>query len=245
MVAIASNLRLRVLSAVDPITTRLALTQVLLMNPALITPELEQFLVAREAEFNQIPPERVAGLRLIADYIRSCGHKHRTAALVFICTHNSRRSHFSQIWAQVAAYRYGVTGVETFSGGTEVTAMNSRVADSLRRSGLAVEIPREFAADTNPRYLVRFAPNSPPLVCFSKIHNEPPNPSTDFCAVMTCAHADEACPLVPSCNLRAAIRYDDPKVSDNTPAEASTYDERSAQICREMLLLMHLARQSG
>ena len=27
--------------------------------------------------------------------------------VLFICTHNSRRSHNSQIWAQVAAYYYG------------------------------------------------------------------------------------------------------------------------------------------
>jgi arsenite-transporting ATPase len=215
------------------------------MNTTCITPALENFLQAREAEFSQIPVERVAALRQVADYIRSCHQQHRNASLVFICTHNSRRSHFSQIWAQVAAHRYGLREVETFSGGTEVTAMNSRVADSLRRSGLSVEIQSESAANSNPHYLVHHATNTPPLVCFSKIHNAPPNPTANFCAVMTCAHADEACPLVPSCDLRAAIRYEDPKVSDNTPDEASVYDLRSAQICRDMLLLMKLAQDEA
>lgn len=214
------------------------------MNTKSISPSAESFLQAREAEFSQISAERVAALQQVADYIHNCRHQHRRASLIFICTHNSRRSHFSQIWAQVAAYRYGVTEVDTFSGGTEVTAMNNRVAESLRRSGLTVEIQPDSAASSNPRYLVHYAPNTPPIVCFSKIHNEPPNPTASFCAVMTCAHADEACPLVPACDLRVAIRYDDPKASDNTPEEASTYDLRSAQIGREMLLLMKLAKMN-
>lgn len=210
------------------------------MTAASITPLLEAFLQARESEFSMIPEERREALRDVAAWIRHCHEHNRTASLVFICTHNSRRSHLSQIWAQVAAYRYGVPRIETFSGGTEVTAMNSRVVDSLHRSGLVVDA--ETPADPNPRFLVKYAANMAPLVCYSKIHNEPPNPSQNFCAIMTCAHADEVCPVVPACELRAAIRYEDPKAADGSSREAAVYDERSSQICREMLYLMQLAQ---
>ena len=55
---------------------------------------------------------------------------------------------------------------------------------------------------------------------------------------MTCSQADEACPLVMGCDLRMPIRYEDPKIADDTDQEATLYDERSRQICREMLYMM-------
>lgn len=205
-----------------------------------ITSELASFIETCESESSVIPEDRQQTLRQVANWITSQLALRRPAQLVFICTHNSRRSHLSQIWAGVAAYRYGLGDVRTFSGGTEVTAMNGRVADSLRRSGLLVDV--ENAAESNPRFHVRFAPHQLPFVCFSKIHNESPNPVADYCAVMTCSHADEVCPIVAGCSLRAPVRYEDPKISDGTADEARVYDERSRQICREMLYLMSKVR---
>jgi arsenate reductase len=61
-----------------------------------------------------------------------------------------------------------------------------------------------------------------------------------YCAVMTCSQADDACPLVMGSDLRMPIRYEDPKVADDTESEAQRYDERSAQICSETLYMMSL-----
>ena len=44
--------------------------------------------------------------------------------LMFVCTHNSRRSHISQQRAQASAAYLNVDNVQTFSGGTEATAFN-------------------------------------------------------------------------------------------------------------------------
>jgi arsenate reductase len=123
--------------------------------------------------------------------------------------------------------------LQTFSGGTEVTACNPRTVAALKRSGLRFSIKE--ASSTNPHYAVAFSDMEPPLICYSKIFNQAPNPSSNYCAVMTCSHADQNCPVAIGCDLRLAIRYEDPKVSDDTPQEAATYDERCAQIAREML----------
>ena len=56
-----------------------------------------------------------------------------------------------------------------------------------------------------------------------------------FAAVMTCSSADAACPTVAGADRRIAIPYDDPKAFDGTEREAEIYDERCAQIAREML----------
>lgn len=201
-----------------------------------IYPELQTYLKDRIEEFHSISGERKSELETVAQYIHHKHSKSLPAQLIFICTHNSRRSHLSQIWAQVAAEYYGIPAVETYSGGTEATAFNPRAVAAMKRCGFQIE--SSDPASSNPQYIVRFSNEAKPMSCFSKVFNDPPNPKTNYCAVMTCSQADEACPLVIGCDLRIPIRYEDPKAGDDTPREASLYDERSRQICREMLYLM-------
>lgn len=200
-------------------------------------PELLRYLNERAAEFEAITSDRKSELAKVADYVRDRLAKSQPAKLTFICTHNSRRSHLSQIWAQVAAEYYGLIGVETFSGGTEATAFNPRAVAAMQRCGF--KIIADDPAKSNPRYSVYFSDSATPLICFSKAYGDPPNPSTGYCAVMTCSQADDACPLVMGCDLRMPIRYEDPKVADDTDFETRRYDERSSQICTEMLFMMY------
>lgn len=202
-------------------------------------PELLGYLNERAAAGDTIPDGRRADLAKVAAYVRECRSKSQAAKLTFICTHNSRRSHLSQIWAQVAAEYYGLDGIETFSGGTEATAFNPRAVAALKRCGL--EIEADDLDSENPHYRVTTSPHSDPQVCFSKVYDAPPNPTSGYCAIMTCSQADEACPLVMGCDLRIPIRYEDPKVADDTEFEAQRYDERSAQICTEMLYMLSIA----
>ncbi len=203
-------------------------------------PEIEAYVALRANELDQIPPERKQELEQLADYIRGCHAKGVAVNLTFVCTHNSRRSHLTQIWAQVAAAYYGVTCVRTFSGGTEVTACNPRTVAALKRCGLRFSVEQE--SSSNPHYSATYSESEPALICYSKIFNQAPNPTSGYCAIMTCSHADKSCPVAIGCDLRLAIRYEDPKVSDETKQEVATYDERCAQIAREMLYAMAKVR---
>ncbi|MCE3017163.1 MAG: low molecular weight phosphatase family protein [Pirellula sp.] len=202
-------------------------------------PELKRHIMEAITHFERIPNDRKDELAQVADYICDRLSNSMPAKLIFICTHNSRRSHLSQIWAQIAAEFYGLKGVETFSGGTEATAMNPRAVAALQRCGLKIHADDPSVA--NPLYSVTASDSSTPQWCFSKVYSDPPNPSGGYCAVMTCSQADDACPLVRGCDLRVPIRYEDPKIADDTEFESQRYDERTAQICREMLYLMSLA----
>jgi arsenate reductase len=201
-------------------------------------PAVRDYLDGAAARFADIPAARQADLAALADHVRSAAASQDSPRLTFICTHNSRRSHLGQIWAQLAAFYYGHPRIQTFSGGTEVTAMNPRAVAALQRCGL--QITTEEPAASNPRYLVQWSPTQPPLVCFSKVFGDPANPAHHFAAILTCAEADGACPVVPGATYRAPIRYEDPKLADGTEQEADRYDQRSAQICTEMLYLMSL-----
>jgi arsenate reductase (thioredoxin) len=203
-------------------------------------PEVENYLKEGISQFDKIPEERKSSLSKVADYIHQQLSKSEPAKLIFICTHNSRRSQFSQVWSHVAAQYYGLTGVQSYSGGTEATAFNPRAVAALQRSGM--KIVADDPTATNPYYSVYASNASQVLVCFSKIYDAPPNPKKGYCAVMTCSQADDACPLVMGCDLRMPIRYEDPKIADDTAFEAQRYNERSAQICREMMYLMSLVK---
>jgi len=206
-----------------------------------IFPSVAVFIADRKAEFDLIPIERKAVLERLSGYARARIIDGKTAHLVFICTHNSRRSQFAQVWAQVAADLYNLK-IKTYSGGTETTAFNPRAIESLRRVGLSIEV--NGTDEGNPHYLISYAQNGARMSCFSKKFCDEPNPRSGYCAVMTCSHADEACPMVIGCDLRIPVMYDDPKVADDTVEEVAVYDQRSRQICREMLYVMDSTSKS-
>lgn len=191
---------------------------------------ITQFVTARQAEFDQVSPERGRVLESLSEFIRNRRGADQPVRLVFVCTHNSRRSHMAQLWAAVAADVYGVE-IESFSGGTEATAFNPRAVAAMQRAGFQIE---KAGDSNNPTYHVRFGDDRPALVCFSKRYDQAPNPTSDFAAVMVCGEADAACPSVAGAAARFAIPFVDPKVADGTPAETSAYDERCAQIAREI-----------
>lgn len=179
-------------------------------------------------EFDKIPVERKHILQELSAYVS----RHHVANLIFICTHNSRRSHISQIWAKTAASYFNIADVGTFSGGTEATAFNPRAVDALREIGFRIELA---SSGVNPRYFVRYADDEPGFEVFSKKYDDEENPHRDFAAVMTCTHADENCPLVVGATTRISLPYDDPKDFDGTDIESAKYHERSLEIGREIL----------
>ncbi len=181
--------------------------------------------------WEQISYERKNVLQGLVAYIQSKKDLGETIRLNFICTHNSRRSHLSQIWAQTMAYQYGIKNVYCYSGGTEATAMFPKVAETLIHQGFHIE---KLSETDNPVYAVKFAQNEHPIICFSKAYQHEFNPKNNFAAVVTCNNADEACPIVFGAEARIPVKYNDPKAFDNTPQQTEKYAERSLEIAQEM-----------
>ena len=193
---------------------------------------LHKYVQALEQDFDQIPAERKQLLQQLADWARKTKAAGNPLLFNFICTHNSRRSHLAQLWAQTAAAYYDVQGVQTYSGGTEATAFNPRAVKAMQAAGFQIDT---LQAGENPVYSVKYAEAAAPVKAWSKKFDDDANPAADFCAVMTCSDADENCPLVPGVDKRLAITYNDPKHFDDTPEEVQKYSERVRQIGLEML----------
>ncbi|MDO9261079.1 MAG: protein-tyrosine-phosphatase [Flavobacteriaceae bacterium] len=181
-----------------------------------------------------ITNERKQILQTLIDYIQSKVTENKNVNLNFICTHNSRRSHLSQVWAQAAAHYYKIKNVYCFSGGTEATGLFPMAAKTLEQAGFKINTLSE---GKNPVYSIKYGENEHPIIGFSKTFDNPFNPQSEFAAVMTCSQADAGCPFIPGAEKRIPVKYDDPKSFDNTPQQAEKYQERSNQIATEMLFV--------
>jgi arsenate reductase len=179
-----------------------------------------------------ISDSRKEKLKKLVDFVLVRAQKNQPINMTFICTHNSRRSHYSQVWAQVAAAYYDIPLVFSYSGGTEVTGVYKEVIATLERQGF--EVFQKDVLSGNHIYLIRFCPIAHPIIGFSKKYDDVFNPANDFAAVMTCTSADENCPFIPNATARISLPFEDPKVSDGTPQQAEVYQERSEQIASEL-----------
>jgi arsenate reductase len=194
-----------------------------------IFPEIENLI--KNLKHETITDERKTVLKLLIDFIQSKVSDNQKIRINFICTHNSRRSHLSQVWAQTLAYHFNIKNVFCYSGGTESTALFPMIAETLQNSGFQI---KTISKNENPIYSIKYAKNEHPVIGFSKKLDNDFNPKSEFVAIMTCDSANESCPFVPGAEERIPITFDDPKVFDGTPLQAEKYKEKSLQIATEL-----------
>jgi len=178
-----------------------------------------------------ISEARKKTLQALIDFIQIKVDNHQEIRINFICTHNSRRSHLSQVWAQTMAFYFNIKNVFCYSGGTESTALFPMAAKTLENSGFEV---KTISENINPIYSIKYAENEHPIIGFSKKFDDPFNPKSEFAAIMTCSQADGDCPFIAGAEKRIPITFEDPKAFDNTPQQAEKYIERSLQIATEL-----------
>ncbi|HSN49429.1 MAG TPA: hypothetical protein VLR29_11770 [Flavobacterium sp.] len=195
----------------------------------ILFPEIEN--VINTLNFENISAERKIILQNLVDFILGKASDGQEIRLNLICTHNSRRSHLSQVWAQTAAAHYNIKNVFCYSGGTEATAMFPMAAKTLTKQGFQI---KTIAEGNNPVYAIKYSENAHPVIGFSKTFDDDFNPQSEFAAIMTCSSADQGCPFIAGAEKRIPITFEDPKAFDNTPQQAQKYEERSLQIATEM-----------
>ena len=187
-------------------------------------------------EVDEIPEDRKKLLLLISDLIKQEISKNGHVNIVFICTHNSRRSQLAEAWLVAAYQHFDVRGISAFSGGTEATSFNIRMVVALRNDAfhLRTDGPRD-----NPRYVLQaLEASSSPHIMFSKVYDHPFNPRTNMMVLMVCSDADKNCPVVLGSTHRISLSYEDPKEFDDTPMESQIYTDKVHEIGREILFLM-------
>ena len=199
------------------------------MNP--IYPKLAESIQVLELNIPNISSRRKSQLEELAIFIAAQLTKNTSADLIFICTHNSRRSHLAQIWMALFAYHYKLN-IKAYSGGTEATEFNRHAIHALEDLGFI----SEKGNGENSITRIGFS-NEKQINCFSKKYNHASNPQTHFIAIMTCSQADETCPYISGAANRIALEYEDPKISDGSGNELMVYSKIAMQIGTEILYL--------
>lgn len=195
-------------------------------------PEIAQLISSLNTD--SITEERKEVLQPLIDFIQQKTTANSAIRINFICTHNSRRSHLSQVWAQTMATYFNIKNVNCYSGGTEATALFPMVAETLKNQGFQIQ---KLSETSNPVYAIKFSENEHPVIGFSKSYEDPFNPASEFAAVMTCSQADGGCPFIAGAEKRVPITFEDPKAFDNAPQQAEKYAERSIQIATELFYI--------
>ena len=196
--------------------------------------------VIKNFKLEDITAERKETLQPLVDFIQSKVNNQQEIRLNLICTHNSRRSHLSQVWAQTASAYFNVKNVFCYSGGTEATAMFPMIAKTLENQGFKI---KTISEGSNPIYTIKYSENEHPIIGFSKTYDDNFNPESQFAAIMTCSQADGGCPFIAGAEKRIPITFEDPKAFDNTPQQAEKYEERSLQIATEMFYVFSQIKQ--
>lgn len=205
-----------------------------MVNPITqLPPVLASTVDAARTAMASLPEDRINLLHGLAQKMAQYYQAHGQLQLVFICIHNSRRSHLSEVWARFFADYLGLEGLLTYSGGTVATAFDPRAVAALERAGFVITKVEE----ENPPYVVRYGAKEP-VVCFSKKFDHPMNPSHNFFALMTCSETETECPYVPGAVVRQPVTFEDPSVGDGTPQEEQVYSSRSLEIASNMLFLL-------
>lgn len=195
----------------------------------------------KKLDMQSIPVERKAVLVPFTEYLRDKIKSGKDISLNFICTHNSRRSHLSQVWAQAMAAHFDFNQITCYSGGTAATAVYPMIIQVLEEVGFeSIKLSNEV----NPMIAIKYSVDNHPIIAFSKTYDHPFNPSIGFAALMTCSDADENCPFIPGTEKRIALNYEDPKAFDNSPLKHQKYEERSHQIATEMFYVFSQVKAS-
>lgn len=190
-------------------------------------------------DIHNVSEERKTILQPLIDFVQQKANSGADIDLNFICTHNSRRSHLAQIWAQVASAHFNIPNVHCYSGGTEETALFPKVVETLTNQGFTIF---KIAETDNPVYAIKYEDNALPIIGFSKQYDSPFNPASAFVAIMTCSQADGGCPFIAGAEKRIPITFEDPKISDGSPQQAQVYAERSLQIATEMFYVFSMIK---
>ena len=139
--------------------------------------------------------------------------------IVFICTHNSRRSQYCEVWGNVFSILYNEK-LTLYSAGTVSTNVYPEVINSFSRAGL----------ETKSNNTIVF--NNTPIKLDSKTLDE--IGAKKFISLITCSDAEKSCPIDKRSIKNIQFFHRDPKAFDDTPQEIEAYDSICFIIAKQL-----------
>jgi len=180
--------------------------------------------------FASISNNRKKKLDDISSKINEYVQNDKELNLLFVCTHNSRRSQFAQVWAHLAINYFGLLNLNSFSCGSEQTIIHKNTIIALESFGFRVQ---KVKSNITNFY---FSENLY-VKCFSKTFHHNSLPDNQIISLMTCDDADKNCPFIAGSLSRISLPYNDPKVYDDSSECMAEYKKTSNHIAQEIFYI--------
>ena len=97
----------------------------------------------------------------------------------FMGFRNSHRSIYAQVWSNVLATQFSLP-IKSFSGGFESSSVKDKLIKTLESQGFKILKKRGGKEQV---YFVLFSDEQDPITIYSKKHDDPINPPSDFIAI--------------------------------------------------------------
>ena len=191
-----------------------------------INEKLKKFIL--DLKMDQIHNERLKIFDKIIKSINQNTMNNSYPNILFVCTHNSRRSQFAEIWANTINCILKQK-IKIFSAGIFKTAVHYQVINAIRDAGFNIR-------KKGNNYYLKYSNNYKEIKIYSKKIDDI-NTNSFLIVINTCSDADINCPSLPNTLERFLLSYEDPKISDNTKFEKKIYQETCKKIASEIFYL--------
>lgn len=205
----------------------------------MLHPDITKFIESLDSK--KLSEARKDILKQLAKVIKHKLDEDEKAELLFVCSHNARRSAYAEVWATAMAHYFNNSQIKSYSCGTEATHTHPQVIHTLRLQGFKIAKPVQ---QNNPTYAVGFSSVHPDKELFSKDMHHQTLSAIEPIAAMVCSEASESCPVIPKAIARIAVPYEDPRVFDEHPDKEQVYIKTSKLIATELKYLFKKVSQS-
>ena len=194
--------------------------------------QIQLFCLEITSSFKNIPSSRLQRLDEIVLEINEIFNNKKNLNFLFVCTHNSRRSQFANVWAEIAATFYNLNSIKSYSCGTEKSIVSKNTIEALEDLGLKIHnhpnINNAFHAFYGKELFIDV---------FSKKYSDSSISKENTIAIMTCTDADQNCPIIPYAKNRISLNFKDPKRFDNTSYFRMEYQKTAKEIATEIFYI--------
>ena len=142
--------------------------------------------------------------------------------IVFVCTHNSRRSIYCEVWGKIIANKYS-KNINFYSAGTKKTSVYGEVIKSFSRLGIK-----------SKGNIIQYKEKS--ILLKSKTLEE--IQLDKFICIFTCSKAERSCPIDTRSVVNIPLLFDDPKKFDGLKNERIEYQKTCSQIAEKINFIL-------
>lgn len=181
--------------------------------------------------FNSFSKKRLKILDQLMVYLKELVAKKLELNVIFVCTHNSRRSQFAQFWLDTFLHNFGIENYNIFSAGTVETEVHKNVISVIEHYGFTVTKDSEI---NNKKYKIALGKGYEINLFSKEITSVLEAGLGSFVLIFVCDSAYENCPFVIENQKHFSLTFEDPGRYDEDLNALEYYQKCAYKIAAEM-----------